>query len=221
MADNEQSAQERTEEATPKRRDDSRRKGQVARSRELTTTALLLAAASGMLTLGPSMYEGIADIMVRNFQFEPVELSTPDIMWLRLRGALFDAAQALAGFFVLVIVAAMLAPLALGGWSASADQVTFKWEKLDPIKGLKRVFSMTGLLELLKAMAKFFLITGTALLVLWLVRGEVIGLTGEALHAGISHGAQLISMGFLTLARSLSSSRSSMCRSRSGITASS
>ena len=200
MADTQPDAEERTEEATQKRLEDSRQKGQVARSKELTTTALMLASASGILLLGPTMFDDIATIMTANFKIDAVVLTTPDAMWLRLSAALSDGLEALGMFFALVVVAALMAPMALGGWSASGEQLAPKLEKLDPIKGLAKLFSLNGLLELLKSLAKFLLLTGAALLMLWLERDEVISLAGLTLRSGVGQGMQLIGTSFLVLA---------------------
>ena len=91
-------------------------------------------------------------------------------------------------FLVLVLAAAFIAPLALSGWSFSTQALAFKWEKLDPIKGIQRVFSWNGVMELGKALAKFTLITGATVLMLWLGMDEYLSVNAESLQPAMAHG---------------------------------
>jgi flagellar biosynthetic protein FlhB len=94
----------------------------------------------------------------------------------------------------------VLAPLAIGGWNFSAEALTPRWDRLDPIAGLQRVFSVRGLLELLKSLARFLVIAVIAVLVLRHQFAQFAGLSTEPLRAGITHalslsGAALIFLG--------------------------
>jgi flagellar biosynthetic protein FlhB len=135
----EDSSQERTEQPTPKRLDDARKKGQIARSRELNTMAVLMAGGGGMLLLSGYLFD--------SSQIVP-------LFW----ESVADALTTLTPLFILLVVVATLAPMAMGGISFSVQALAFKWEKLDPIKGIKRVFGPKGLMELIKALAKFAII---------------------------------------------------------------
>jgi flagellar biosynthetic protein FlhB len=89
-----------------------------------------------------------------------------------------------------MLVAAFAGPLVMGGWSFSTEAMAFKWEKLDPVKGLGRVFSAKGLLELLKALIKFFLLLAVAYLLLMLFEREILSLSaftpGEASRRAVT-----------------------------------
>ena len=108
--------QERTEEATPKRLREAKEKGQVARSRELTTLIMLLSAGFGLLFLGGAVVSTMASIMTESFQFlgSPWQdaSSLPEI----LLKAMLDSLWALAPILMLFFVVALLAPGLLGGW---------------------------------------------------------------------------------------------------------
>ena len=80
-----------------------------------------------------------------------------------------------------LLVVAVLAPLALGGWTFSTEALALKPERLNPAKGLARVFSLNGLAELAKALAKFTVLALTAGLLLWRDMGSILSLGGQGL----------------------------------------
>ena len=159
-------SQERTEQATPKRRQDAKKKGQAPRSRELNTTAVLLTGAVTLVIFGGSMGEGIAAIMVDSLTM-PRELAFDAPLLPSVFGhSAMVALLLLLPLFAAVMAAALAAPAMLGGLVFSAEAMKPKLEKLDPIKGLKRIFSLNGLMEFAKTLAKFIVVTGAGLLAL-------------------------------------------------------
>lgn len=199
MAAQEDQSQERTEQPTPKRLKEAREKGQIPRSRELTTVVVLLGGAGGLLFFGPHMLRDVANIMRHSFMAPAEALESGMPLWLHLRAALVDALWSTMPFFAVTAAAALLAPLALGGWAFSVQSLAFKWEKLDPVKGLKRMVSWRGLMELWKALAKFLLVTGMAVLVLWNVMGEVLSLGARPLAPAMAHAAWIVMGTFAVL----------------------
>ena len=189
--------QERTEQPTPKRLRESRDKGQVARSREFNTMALLMASAGGMLMMGDSMIADLRELMTRGLSFQ----FNRDMNSMELVSALMqdiaDSLLVVAPLFVLLTVVAFLTPLGVGGWSFSAKAFSFKPEKLNPIKGLGRIFAWRGLMELMKVLAKFALVASVSGLIIWSMMGELIGLHGESLKQAMTHLAQMCGWTFL------------------------
>ena len=102
-----------------------------------------------------------------------------------------------------MVVAAIIAPLALGGWVFSWEALTPKLEKLDPIKGIPRLFALRGLIELIKALLKFLLIFAVAVLLSKHFLNELVGLGAEPLEQSISHALNIIGNCFLVLSASL------------------
>jgi flagellar biosynthetic protein FlhB len=197
MAD--RSAEDRTERATPKRLQEAREKGQVARSRELTTMAVLLASAGGLFMVGDRVLAGVGRIMREAFQPSRAEIMDVNALPLKFEHAMFDTLGSLAPFLVMVMIAALLAPMALGGWSFSARAMAPRWDKLDPIKGLGRIFSTRGLVELAKALAKFAIVLAFALAFLWMNLDALLGLGDEYLQAALVHAARLLEWAFLLI----------------------
>ena len=196
-------AQERTEQPTPKRLKEAREKGDVPRSRELNTTAVLVASAGGLLLFGESMVTELLDILRDHLQIARAEVFDDASAPTLLAGAMLDSLVALAPLLVLLMLTASLAPLALGGWALNAKGITFSWEKLDPIKGLGRIFAWRGFVELTKALVKFLIVAAALVILLWNKAGDFLGLGDEALVQGVVHLAQLLAWSFLAMSMTL------------------
>jgi flagellar biosynthetic protein FlhB len=195
--------QERSEEPTEKRLQDARKKGQVARSKELTTLAALLFAAAMFLVGGQAMLAGLVDVMKRYFTLTRWDLDEVANLPTYFLAATIDALLAIAPFMAAMALAAVLSNVALGGWNFTADAMMPKLNKLDPIKGLKRVFGWRGIVELLKALAKFVLIAVVAALVYYLERDAFMGLALEPLDQALAHVGSLLTWSFLLISSAL------------------
>lgn len=163
----EDSAQERTEKASQKRLQDAREKGQVPRSRELNTTTVLLVAASGLLVMGSYMVKGLDRLFHSHLTIDRVQVFDDRAVGAALYDTLIRVLELMAPLFVLVTLAALLAPMALGGVTFSGEALKLDFTRLDPVKGLKRVFGPKGLMELAKALVKFAVIGAIAVALLW------------------------------------------------------
>ena len=171
MAD-ETEDQEKTEEATPRKREKAREDGQVARSRELTTVLLLFAGVGGLWALGPALFGRVGQVMEQSFLFDRQQAFDPTVMLVH---AVDLGARALFGLlplFLLLAVTALVAPNLLGGLLISAKSLKPQPGKLNPIKGLKRQFSSQALAELAKAIAKSVLVGLVAVSFMVAHRGE-------------------------------------------------
>ncbi|MEO0998398.1 MAG: EscU/YscU/HrcU family type III secretion system export apparatus switch protein, partial [Pseudomonadota bacterium] len=182
--------QEKTEQPTPKRLADARRKGNVARSRELSATAVMLGGSVLLLLAAEPYGRSLIAIMTDSLTLTNVDLGDPGSMLARFgdlgRRALYAGLPLLAA----VSVAALLSSIALGGWSFSPSALAFKTERISILKGLKRVFGVRGLVELLKALAKFAVIAAIAVAWLKLIGPRLKGLSFEhpaqaLVHAGL------------------------------------
>lgn len=199
MAESESGA-DKSEEPTDKRRRESREKGQVARSRELNTLVIMLAGVGGLLAYGGSMGDSLLKIMRANFALPREALLDDRAMGLWFMSSLQTALEALLPLFVILLVASILGPIALGGWLFSAQALQPKFSRMNPWEGLKRMFSAKALLELLKALAKFTIILLVALVVLSSDQDDLLAMAHEPLEMAILHSAQVVGWSALWMA---------------------
>jgi flagellar biosynthetic protein FlhB len=194
---------ERTEPASVRRREQAREEGQVARSRELSTLALLLAAAGGMWTLGAGLTDRLSGLVRHGLQMDRALAFDTDLMLLRLKDASVDILLAFSPLLALLVVAGIASALLLNGWMFSFKPLMPDWGRMDPLKGLGRIVSRHGAIEMLKAIAKTVVVGGVAAWVIWNNRGAVLSLSAEPLDAGMAHLVHLLGMSFLIMSASI------------------
>ena len=199
----EQQGQERTEQPTAKRLNEARKKGQVARSRELNTLLVMLASAIALWLLSGPAVSGITDIMSAALSPTGDLLKTPELIPAHLASVMLSALTLITPFLLLTVVAALAGPAVMGGLLFSPEAVAFKLDKLDPIKGLGRVFSTKGLIELVKALLKFFLVLGVAVLVYKYMEREVMALITFDVMDGIVRAGGMIMLALVLLSATL------------------
>lgn len=175
MAEND-NGQEKTEEATPKRLDKAREEGQVARSKELTTTMVLLAGVMGLIVFGGRLSDAMLGIMRFNFSMPREAAFDENLMLVHLGNTAVAAVFALIPYFILIIVAAVIGPVMLGGFLISAKAIAPKMSRMNPIKGLQRMFSLTSMIELVKSIAKILVVGAMAITMLVFYQTEMLGL---------------------------------------------
>lgn len=190
MADEDSSA-EKTEEPTSRRLEQARDEGQIARSRELNTTALLIAGSAGLLVYGPSISDAMARLMRHNFDIPREAIFDTSSMISYLASSCYLAGTAVAPLMVLAMLAAMIGPIALGGWLFSSKTLMPKLSRLDPLAGLKRMFSMNSLVELGKGIVKVSLIGFVSYLVVKHDTDLVINLDRADIDTAMVHSLQL------------------------------
>ncbi len=199
----EDQAGERSEKATPKREKDARKKGQVPRSRELTTASLLIVAGVGFLWTGPGIAEVFQRMAARNFGFYRSDLVKDSWLFNALSSSLFEVFMTLSLFFLFIYLAAALAPAAIGGWTFSGSALGFKANRLSPAKGFKKMFGSTALMELVKSIGKFVLVAVVAWMILSNIFDELLQLGHETIESALPHGLSLVIFSFLGVSSSL------------------
>ncbi len=202
-SDSQSDAQERTEDPTPKRRQDAREKGQIPRSRELNTTAMLLMAAVSFLMTGGYMIEELGDVLRLGLDVDPGHTRDNWYVVEILGQAMWQGARVVAPFLLIMMATAVLAPLALGGWSFSPQAFAFKPEKLNPVAGIKHIFALRGLMELVKSLVKFLLVGAVGAGLLRHFEPQLLLLGRESVDAGLAHAGQILAHAFLMLSASL------------------
>lgn len=193
----ENSAQEKTEEATPKRREDTRKKGQTPRSRELNTFTSLIAAGCAMLVFGKQIVTDITALLLDHLAFSRDAAFSDDAMTAQLTAAVTDSVLLLTPLFIIVALASLLSPLALGGWIFNAGLVLPKMERISMLKGFGRLFSSKSLIEVPKALAKFFLVAGAAIFILYIALEDIYLLSLQPIASAMNSAGWLFIWCFL------------------------
>jgi flagellar biosynthesis protein FlhB len=194
---------ERTESPSPRRLAKAREEGQVARSRELTTFLALLAGGLGFSALGTQwVLHSTASlqtslVITRHDAFEPHALGE------RLTSFALDALIAVAPLLALIAAAAIVGNTVLGGVVFSSKAFSFDLTRLSPVKGFKRVWSVDGLSELVKAIVKSILLGAIAAWLLWTNRDAFAGLGAMSLNASLSALGQMMIHVFMLLTAGL------------------
>lgn len=183
---------EKTEPASPRRLEKAREEGQVARSRELTTFLMLLAGIGGIWAGASYLYETFGGIVRRSVWFDPRVAHDPSAMVVQVAGLAGEALKGLAPLFLLLVVVAIFASIALGGMSFSGKALQPKFERMNPAKGIKRMFSMQTVIELIKTLAKAGLVGSVAVYVIWTEREQMTALMYVHPTAAIATGMTLI-----------------------------
>ena len=199
MAESESGA-DKTEDPTEKRKKDSREKGEIARSKELNTLAIMLAGSAGLLIFGGALAEDLMEVMRYNFSISRETLYNTDSMAAFLLHSGKIALIALQPVLVTLLIAAIVGPIALGGWLFAAGSLAPKFSRMNPLAGLKRMFSAKALVELLKALAKFFIILIVALLVLKSDIDDLLRIAHEPLELAVIHSLQVVGWSALWMA---------------------
>ena len=161
----ESDGQERTEDPTGRRLSQAREKGQIPRSREMGTAVVLLSGVLGLMMVGPSLGRAMLAIWRVNFSFEREGIFDPQTMGRALVAAISELMTPLLSLFAVVLLASILGNMLIGGINFSTEAMMPKFSKLNPASGLKRMFGVQSLIELVKSIGKVLFIA----LMAWLL----------------------------------------------------
>jgi flagellar biosynthetic protein FlhB len=188
----EESDLEKTEPASERRLEKAREEGNVARSRELTTFVMLGTASAGLWFTSGLLSESMNGSLRHGLQFDRASAFDPAHMLSQTGLMALQTLMAIGPLFAMMMVAAVAAPLMLGGWMFSGAAVAPKFSKLNPLSGIARMFSAQSLAELFKALAKSALIGGVAW---WVIKGDieaVMALMAQPAHYALPHAMVLV-----------------------------
>lgn len=196
MADD---AQEKTEDPTAKRQEEARKKGQIARSKELGTVLVLVSSAIAFLLLGRDIGQAMMNIMRRSFTLSHDETYDYTHMFQAWGAVIDEVSIPILFYMLIVVVGGVYGSIALGGYNFSWEAAGPKASKMNPISGLKRMFGPNGLVELFKAIAKFVVVGTSTYVALSLFRDEALHLDLEVYPANLFHALELLGWIFLII----------------------
>jgi len=189
-------AGEKTEKATPKKRQDERKKGKVAKSQDVNTAILLLFSFSILFIFGGVMKNSMTTLYRQTFtEFINWDLTENSVHQI-FTGASLEVAKMLAPIVLIVIVAGLASNFMQIGFMFTTEPLKFDLKKIDPIQGAKRIFSIRALVELLKSLLKITLIAVVTFAIIWIYKDQMMMMAFKDIEGSLSFfGKTTIIMG--------------------------
>lgn len=197
------SAEEKTLPATEKRKREARERGQLPRSRELSTAVVMGAGAALAVGFGNTLGSRAFGFMQRGLRFDAAALADPSRLPAAIGEAILSGLAIVAPIMLASFFAALIAPMLIGGWNLSSRALQPDFSRLNPVTGLSRMFSTNSLVELAKSIAKFLIVGLVAGISWWSARGELMGLGVEPSSQAIGHGLGLVASTFVWMCAAL------------------
>ncbi|WP_394202817.1 flagellar biosynthesis protein FlhB [Shewanella waksmanii] len=193
------SGQSKTEKATPQKLKKAREKGQVPRSKDLASTALIIGCAL-MLTLSADWFAAkMAELTQFNMLVTREELLMEDVLQQHIGGSLVAMLSLLGPLFIMVAIIAMVAGAMPGGPVFSFKNAAFKYSRIDPISGVGRIFSVKSLVELVKSILKVTLLLSIMVYFLETNLQTLLTYNQLPVDEAVRHGINMLSLGMFYL----------------------
>jgi flagellar biosynthetic protein FlhB len=188
---------ERTEPASGRKLQKAREEGNVPRSREFSTLAVLLSSGAIIGLAGIYLFDGLRRMMRDGLRFDWNDATDPSMLGSNLLASSLDALWVFLPIAGVVLLAAIASNLAISGWVFTLQAIEANFSKLDPLEGLARMFSAQSVVELVKAMLKGTLIGGVAGWMIWVQHDAILGLVNEPLESAMPHFGRIILFTYL------------------------
>ena len=194
---------ERSEEPTARRLEQARSEGQIARSQELPTAAVLVSAMALFLFFGPWFFTEIAKLFAQGFRIDYRALEAPRLMLKIFADFAIESLILVIPVFIVCAVVGFSANIVTGGFNFAPKAMTPKFSKMNPLTGLQIIFGINSLVELFKAVLKFSVVTTALYLVISLKLDEFLMLSLMPLEPAMAKSAELIGFCAIVVAASL------------------
>jgi flagellar biosynthetic protein FlhB len=194
---------EKTEEPTAKKLSDARKKGQIARSKDLGTMFVLVGSAFALMVMGSSLVDALSTTMKRLFTLSRSEAMDVHAIGSIINGGISNVIFPMLAIFFIIMIAAFIGNTMLGGMAFSWEAMAPKASRLSPFAGFKRMFGVQAGVELLKSILKFFVVFIVAFLLLNGLFSQILGLSLEAIPSNFGHAVNMLLWMFLALALSI------------------
>jgi len=193
---------EKTEKPTPKKLQDAAKKGDILQSKELATALVVMAGIGWIAVTGPSVVESLSQMLIEALRFRREDI-TDFAPAARGTSLLTGIALPVGGILLATTLAAIAGPAILGSLGFRPGAFAPKASKLNPAAGLKRIFGMQGLIELVKSIAKVALLGSIGVWLIWDRLTAIIGLGQSGLAPAMSDLGNMFIMTCLIMAGGL------------------
>lgn len=188
----ESDGQERTEEATSRRLQQAKEKGQVARSKELASVSVLIIGSVALMWFGEMLASRLYTTMGRLFSLSREEIFDSSKLFDIIAGTLTHLILPLILILITLFVAALIGAAGVGGVSFSAEAARPKLSKISPLSGFKRMFGMQSLVELFKSILKVLLVAGVAFYLIDASKNDLFQLSMDVYPQNIFHALEIL-----------------------------
>ena len=187
---------EKTEKATPKKREDARKKGQTAKSQDVNTAIILLAVFLFLTFSASYIGDIVFDLFHQTFQEYMLMDLTENTVQVITMDLMKEIALLLGPIMLVALIAGLFSNYIQVGVMFTAEPLQPKLEKIDPIKGFKRIFSLRAIVELLKSILKISFVGAITFVILWMNIDQVLSLSFKSVGDSLTTMASLtIQMG--------------------------
>ncbi|MFZ6753481.1 flagellar biosynthesis protein FlhB [Undibacterium sp. Dicai25W] len=199
----EESDLEKTEPASSKRLEQAREEGDVPRSRELSTCAILFAAGGAFWAMGGGLVGQLQQSLISGLTLERAVAFDFNLLISKAAASLLSVLIAFAPVAGVLIVVALGSPVLIGGWLFSAKAIQPNFGRMNPISGLGNMFSVRALVELLKAIVKTILVGWVAWIVITQQKEAIFALPMEDVASSIPHVGHMLLVCFISIVGAL------------------
>jgi len=191
-------AGEKTEKATPKKRQDERKKGKVAKSQDINTAIILLFSFTTLIFFGNFMKSKMIRLYEHSFtEYIHWEITENAVHQLFIEVTLV-AAQMIIPIMVVVAVAGVAANMIQIGFLFTAESVKVDLKRISPIQGAKKIFSLRAVVELLKSLLKIAFIGTITFMSIWFYKDDILMLSFKDIDNALTFfGNVTINMGIM------------------------
>ncbi|MEN2766433.1 flagellar biosynthesis protein FlhB [Ornithinibacillus xuwenensis] len=179
-------AGEKTEKATPKKRNEERKKGKVAKSQDVNTAFLLLFALILMAVFGSFMKDNMLALFQHSFtEYINWELTEKTVFQIFLEGSM-ELLKIVGPIMLIAVIAGVASNLMQIGFLFTTEPLKFDLKKIDPIQGAKRIFSLRALVELLKSFLKIVVIGAITFTIIWMFKDDMLMMAFKNAESALS-----------------------------------
>ncbi len=193
----EESDLEKTESPSPRKLEKAREEGQVPQSRELSSLLVLMTAGGAVWALGGQVSQTLSDVMRTGLRFDHQLATDPALLFGKIQQLATDTLTGVAPLLLIVVVAALLGPVALHGGMFNTKALAPKFSRINPLSGLKRMVSVDSLSELVKSLLKVGLLGLIAAWLMWDALDAMFALGMETVESGAHDMGVLLVKTFL------------------------
>ena len=190
---------EKTEQPSERKLEQAKEKGQMARSRELSTFTVLIAGGAVLWFMGSTLTQHMVRLLHDGLTFKQDLAFNTTLLTPRLFELAVGMLLVFSPLLLAVFLAAAFSPLLLNGWSFSTEALQPKFSRMNPLSGIGRMFSVHSLVELGKALAKSAVVGGVGAWVIWHNKDAVLALSSQTMGAAIPQLGHLVGVSFMSV----------------------